>query len=159
MHTNNAPALRFYRANAQRTGSAIRIELHPAHDSVDGFVSLSFVNQSQEVGFPGFDWADPITVKLDFVEVCKVIQVLRGECESIDDGKGIFIRSPHCMTVFSFRHMVEPVPGYEFNVKRRDLDAGADKSARFVLNGAEALGLCCAFEQVLGVLAFGNFNG
>ena len=157
--THNAPALRFCHANAKRTGCAVRIELHAAHDGADGYISLSFANQSQEVGFPGFDWDGAITLNLGFVEVCKVIEVLRGFCESIEDGKGIYIRTlGHCAR-FSFRHMVEPVSGYSLEAYRHDIETGADSSAHIVISDAEALGLCCAFEQVLGVLAFGNFNG
>ena len=158
MHTNNTPALLLCHANAKRTGCAVRITLHPAHDSSDGFISLEFANQSQKVGFPGFEWKNPITVKLYFSEVCKVLEVLRGYCESIEDGKGIFIRSLGYCARFSLRHMVEPVSGYSLEVFKRDLVVGVESSAHIVISQSEALGLSCAFEQVLGVLAFGRFN-
>lgn len=156
--TSNAPALLLCHANAKRTGCAVRITLHPANGGTGGYISLSFANQSQEIGFPGFEWDSAITVKLYFFEVCKVLEVLRGYCESIEDGKGIYIREVGMCTRFSFRHMVEPVSGYSLEVYRHDVGTGANASAHIVISDAEALGLCCAFEQVMGALAFGRFD-
>ena len=153
--TTEKPSLTFYHANAKRTGGAVKFALCPATAETDGHISLTLANQTAE-GLPRFDWQNAITVKLDFVEVCKVLQVLRGECESIDDGRGTFHRSPRHATVFVFRHVVEPVSCYSLEVSQRDMETGAVASSRFVLTMPEAIGVCCSLEQSMGVLAFGK---
>lgn len=156
--THYEPALGFYHANAYGTGCALKITLHPAHESTDGCIQIKFANQDTEGFCPRFDWDNAIDIKLGFVEVASVLQVLRGETESIGDGAGIFIRAPHYCTRFSMRHMVDPLPGYTLEAYRHDLKTGADTAWHMHLNNAEALGLCLALEQVMAVLAFGRFN-
>jgi len=39
------PSFRFYHANPKGTGSAVKMNLHPAHDDEDGCIMLTIANQ------------------------------------------------------------------------------------------------------------------
>lgn len=155
------PKLSFYHPNARGTGGVCSLELHPAHDSTDGSIWASFANQ-MTVGdmrgpnptFARFDWENKIVVKLDFNDLTKMLQVFRGECESVEEGKGLFHRSPKASTRICLKHLVEPIPGYMLEVFRTG-SGGEECRARILLAPNEALGLSAAIEASLGVIAFG----
>ena len=63
------PKLAFFHANAKGTGCAATLELHPAHDDMEGCIMLSVANQltiGNRMGpnptFPRFDWENKICV-------------------------------------------------------------------------------------------------
>ena len=157
------PNLCFYRANAKGTGSAVRMNLHPAHDDTDGCIMLKIANQ-MTVGNPTgpnptyatFDWENAITVKLDFSDLTQFIQVLRGECESINGDKGLYHRAPCGQTSIRLRHIVEPVAGYLLELYRSSRRGGAeDAHAHMLFSPAEALGICEVITGSLYLVAFG----
>lgn len=160
--TENRPSLALYHANPSCTGCAVKFELHPARYCAEGFMLVRFAKQ-KTVGehledvptFPTFEWDGGIDVKLAFLDICKIIQVLRGECESIDDGKGLFHRSMEGATKVVLRHIVMPVNAYSFEVFHRGVD-GRDTDAHIMLTTAEAIGLCCALENSMAAICFGN---
>ena len=133
------------------------MELHPAHDDIDGSIMVTFANQiapddakSDAPGdgyrrFARFDWQNRITIKLDFSDLCRILQVFRGECESIEDGKGLIHSSPGFLTKIQLRHIQEPKHGFMFEVYKN----ATDKS------GAEAYGLAMSFEASIGIICFG----
>ena len=153
---NRRPSLCFYHANPKGTGSAARMNLHPAHDMTDGCVMLRIANQ-MTVGdrrgpnptFPRFDWENSLCVKLAFEDLTEMLRVFRGECESINDGKGLFHRSPKGLTNIRLRHLLGPVQGYSLDVYRGESRAG------ILLNPAEALGLCESISGALYLVSFG----
>ena len=155
------PSLAFYKANAKGTGCAMKMELHPAHGDTAGCIMMTLASQ-KTVGdrrgpnqtFPTFDWENPITVNLDFTDLSKMIQVFRGECESIEDGRGLVHRSPSGLTYIKLEHLVEPIPGYRLDVKLCDGEGRVEKRA-IMLAPYEALGLTAAIESSLGVICFG----
>ena len=159
--TDYRPALAFYHANAKCTGCAAKFELHPAHDAVDGCMFVRMANQmmgdpdANSPVHPRFDWDNAMAFNLAFADICEFLRVFRGECESIQDGKGLYIRNPECAMRVSLRHMIEPVDGYSLEACRHDMGTGADTSARIILFSSEALGLCLALEQSMGLIAFG----
>ena len=156
------PNLAFYRASTKGTGSAVKMNLHPAHDDTDGCIMLTIANQ-KTVGnrmgpnptFPTFDWENAITVKLDFNDLTQILQVLRGETESINEGKGLYHRSPLGMTGIRFSHMVDQVSGYALDVSRKAGKDGEEIRAHFLFNSAEALGICEAVTGAMYIVAFG----
>lgn len=157
----NRPALTLFKANAKGTGSAMKMELHPAHDQTSGCIMMSLASQ-KTVGdyrgpnpiYPTFDWENAICVKLDFIDLSKMLQVFRGECESIEEGRGLVHRSSSGLTYIKLAHLVDPIPGYMFEVKR--MKQGEDDcSSRILLTPAEALGTVMAIESSMGVLVFG----
>lgn len=155
------PSLAFYKANANGTGSAMKMELHPAHGDTAGCIMMYLASQ-KTVGdyrgpnpiYPTFDWENAICVKLDFIDLSKMLQVFRGECESIEEGRGLVHRSPKGLTYIKLAHLVEPLPGYMFEVKRTR-QGEDDGSLRIFLTPAEALGTVMAIESSMGVLVFG----
>ena len=155
------PSLVFYRANAKGTGSAMKMELHPAHGDTAGGIMMSLASQ-KTVGdrrgpnpiYPTFDWENPITVKLDFIDLSKMLQVFRGECESIEDGRGLVHRSPSGLTYIKLAHLIEPIPGYRLEVEFF-AGAGIVEKRSIMLAPYEALGLVAAIESSFGVICFG----
>lgn len=157
------PNLCFYHANPKGTGSALKMNLHPAHDDTDGCIMVKVANQ-MTVGnpmgpnptYPTFDWENALSVKLDFGDLCQMLQVLRGECESINGDKGLLHLSPAGLTRIRLSHLVDPLPGYVFEVYRSNKkDEGKDSHARYMFAPAQALGICEAVAGSLSLVAFG----
>lgn len=159
------PTLTMYHPNAKGTGSALKLELHPAHDDTAGSIMATIATQMTTgncIGavpvYPRFDWEGAITVKLDFTDISKMLQVFRGECESLEDGRGLFHLSTRGTTKIMLRHLVEPIYGYMLEVYRtmRDSERDSDDSnAHIFLSPSEALGLTTAIESSMGVICFG----
>ena len=155
------PTLTMYHPNGKGIGSAIRLELHPAHDDTAGSIMATIATQlttgnctgSMPV-YPKFDWERAITVKLDFTDISKMLQVFLGECESIEDGRGLFHKSTRGTTKITLRHIVEPINGYMLEVSRKTSDS-EDSNARIFLSPYEALGLATAIESSMGMICFG----
>lgn len=93
-------------------------------------------------------------VRLDFNDLCKILQVLRGECESLDDGRGIYHRTAKSTTKIVLRHLTDQVSCYSFELYRT-LSSGEDDAAHFLFNPAEALGLCESIADSMSLIAFG----
>ena len=157
------PSFQLFHANGRGTGSAVEMELHPAHDDVDGCIMMSMANQKSVASVTGgvrtfatFDWEHKITVKLDFSDLCQMLMVFRGRSESIGDGKGLYHISPAGTTKIVMRHLVEPHQMYSLEVYR-DLPGKQDLqcSSHIILSEAEADGIAMAFENSIGVICFG----
>lgn len=155
------PKLAFYHANARGTGGALRMQLHPAHDDTDGCIMATLASQLT-IGdrrgavpvHPRFDWENGITIKLDFTDISKMLQVFRGECESLEGGKGLYHQSVRATTRINLQHSVEPNQGYLFEVFRT-MRNGEEGHAMVFLAPYEALGLTAALESSMGVICFG----
>jgi len=157
------PNLIFYHANPKGTGSAVKMNLHPAHDDVDGCVMLTMANQ-MTVGdrrgpnptYSRFDWEGAMCVKLDFNDLTQILQVLRGECESINEGKGLYHVSSRGSASIRLCHLVDPVSGYMLDICRKPVGGGdVESRARMLLSPAEALGLCETIAGSLYLVSFG----
>ena len=139
------------------------MKLRPADATHDGFIVVSFANQ-MTVGnptgdnptFPRFDWENRVDVVLDFNDLCAILQVLRGETESIREGRGILHKYKTCHRKIQLRHLVDPVCGYLFEVVESSANGGGDKSMRMLLSPAESLGICEAITGSMHLIAFGS---
>ena len=159
----NLPHLEFYHPNARGTGCAMTMVLHPADSTQSGFISVSIANQ-MTVGnptgdnptFPKFDWENKVDVVLDFNDLCVILQVLRGETESVCDGRGIFRKYKECCHTIKFSHVVEPVCGYLFDVFEFHTKGGEERRAHMFLSPAESLGICEAITGSMYLIAFGS---
>lgn len=157
------PKLCFYHANPKGTGSAVTMCLHPAHDDTDGCIMLKIANQltiGNRMGpnptFPTFDWENAVGIKLDFSDLTQMLQVFRGECESINGDNGLYHVSPVGTTHIHLRHLAGPVVGYSFEVYRHGRkESGGEKHAGILFSPAEALGVCEAIAGSLYLVAFG----
>lgn len=156
------PKFMLYHANAKGTGSALKMSLHPAHDDKSGSIWLTIASQ-MTIGnregaspvYPRFDWENAICVKLDFNDLCQILQVLRGAAESVASGKGLFHSSSRCVTRILFRHLIEPTAGYSFEIYRTPRDGGEETRAHFFVTAVEAEGITDAIAGVMGVVVFG----
>ncbi len=156
------PRLALYHPNAKGTGGAMKIELHPAHDDVEGSVWLQIANQltigdprGTTPTFPRFDWDSAVCVKLGFNDLTKMIQVLRGQCEALEDGKGLCHRGVRGVAHVHLRHLVEPRVGFMLELYRKAIPGQDDACARIFLRAHEALGLLLAIEGAMSVICFG----
>ena len=159
----NRPRLEFYHPNAKGTGCAMAMALRPADSTQSGFISVSIANQmtvgnptGDNPAFPRFDWENRVDVVLDFNDLCAILQVLRGETESIREGRGIFHKYNDCCQTVKFSHIVEPVCGYSFDVFEFHTKGGEEKRAHMLLSQAESLGICEAISGSMYLIAFGS---
>ena len=156
------PSLRFYHPNGKGSGGAAEMVLHLAHGNVNGCIMLKVANQSA-VGdrrapvptFARFDWENAICVKLDFNDLCRMLQVFRGECESIDGDRGLFHQTSKAATKIQLRHLIEPICGYSLEVYRNSREGDANTHGHIILTPAEALGLSEAIAGSMSVISFG----
>lgn len=159
----NHPCLRFWHPNGKGTGCAMVMKLRPADSTQDGFIVVSFANQ-MTVGnmncdnptFPKFDWENSVDVVLDFNDLCAILQVLRGETESIREGRGIFRKYKGRRQTIKFSHIVEPVCGYLFDVFETSANGGDEKRVHMLLSPAESLGICESIAGSMYLIAFGS---
>ena len=158
----NRPRLEFYHPNAKGTGCAMAMALRPADSAQNGFISVSIASQltvGNPMGanptFPTFDWENCVDVVLDFDSLCKILQVLRGETESIGDGRGIFHEHKECRQKIQLSHLIDPVCGYSFEVFETSANGGYEKRAHMLLSPAESLGICEAISGSMSLVAFG----
>ena len=156
------PKLAFYHATPKGTGCAATLELHPAHDDTDGSIMLCAANQmtiGNRMGpnptFPRFDWENRICVKLDFNDLCAMLQVLRGECETINGDYGLYHRTAKATTKIQLRHLVDPVSGYSLELYKTPAGGGEETRAHLLLSPAEALGLCESIAGAMYLVSFG----
>ena len=160
----NRPRLEFYHPNAKGTGCAMVMKLRPADSAQDGFIAVSFANQTT-VGnptgdnptFPRFDWENRVDVVLNFNDLCVILQVLRGETESICDGRGIFRKYKECSQRIQLHHVVEPACGYLFEAfEETTANRGDGRRVRMFLSPAESFGICESIAGSMCLIAFGS---
>ena len=151
----------FYHPNGKGTGSALQLELHPAHEDTEGSIFLTMAPQrtigmrtADDTVHPTFDWRNAVCLKLDLMDLAQILQVLRGVQESLADGKGLFHRSSNASAVIKFEHRIEPVPGYLLDVSKKQL-AGDLQRVSFFFRPAEAFACALMLEQALVYVAFG----
>ena len=151
----------FYHPNGKGTGSALQLELHPAHEDTEGSVFLTMAPQrtigmrtADDTVHPTFDWRNAVCLKLDLMDLAQMLQVFRGVQESLADGKGIFHRSSNASAVIKFEHRIEPVPGYMLDVSKKPL-TGELQRVSFFFRAAEAFACALMLEQALVYVAFG----
>ena len=156
------PKLAFFRANPRGTGCGVTLELHPAHDDTDGCIMMNAMNQmtvGNRMGpnptFARFDWENRICVKLDFNDLCAMLQVLRGECESINGDHGLYHRTAKASTKIQLRHQIDPVSGYSLELYKTSAGGGEESHAHLLLSSAEALGLCESIAGAMYLVSFG----
>ena len=155
------PQLAIYHPNGKGTGGAAKIDLHPAHDATAGCMMLKLASQCAVGGqsggaaqFARFDWENAIVVKLDFNDICAILQVFGGECESLCDGHGLYHRTARASTKIALRHIIDPRPGYSLDLYRTLAD-GAESRAHLMLSQAEAEGLRAAIMGSMSTICFG----
>ena len=144
-------------ANPNGTGTALRLELHPARPDVDGSILATIAPQrspTSSAPYPSMDWDNAIAVRLGFMDLAKILQVFRGHVESIDDGKGLFFRTAKGCKAVRLAHRIEPVCGYVLDVSHKP-NGGETVCMRFEITYDEAFALSEAIGHAMLYVSFG----
>ena len=147
------PAITICHANARGTGTALRLELHPARTDSDGSILATIAPQSSTTP-ASFDWDNAIPVRFDLLDLAKILQVFRGQYESINDGKGLYHRTINGFTVVRLYHRIEPIGGYVLDVSYKSND-GEPVRLIFSMTYDEAFALAEAIDHAMLYVAFG----
>lgn len=150
-----SPAMKLYHANAMGTGTALCLELHPAGPDADGFILTTIAQQKSPMPEPTFDWENAIAFRLGILDLSKVLQVLHGWHESIDEGKWLYCRTDNGCTVVRLTNRIETVSGYVLDVFHRPNEGEEIVSMHFALTESEAFALAEVIEQAMLPVAFG----
>lgn len=156
------PTFNIYHANGKGTGTAMKVELHPAEGTAEGSVVISLVRQTSVATregckpvYPTFGWGDRISVKLDPIDVERVIEVFAGETMAINDGKGLFHkRADGTTAVFKLCHHLDPVPCYLLTIEKTE--DGETDQRNIALSPTEAGMLYHGLVASMGMLMFGG---
>lgn len=155
------PSLAFYHPKPTGAGSALKLELHPAHDQTDGSIWATIAPQISKANFSAptpiyarFGWENAIVTKLDFSDLTQMLMVFRGETESIEDGMGLIHKTARATTRILLRHVCDMKDGYSLEFYRTTADH-TESSAYIFLTRNEAVGLVAAIESSFGVICFG----
>ena len=148
------PAITICHANARGTGTALRLELHPANTDSDGSILATIAPQNVIKPVATFDWNNSISVSLCLMDLAKILQVFRGNYESIDDGKGLYHRTINGFTVVRLYHRIEPIGGYVLDVAHKPND-GETVRLVFSMTYDEAFALAEAIDHAMLYVAFG----
>lgn len=135
--------------NAKGTGAMMEMAYRPATDGVEGCLYIGLSPQCNSV----FDMSEKIRYKLTPIEAAEILQVLRGECESIRDGKGLCYRSDGISVRLQFRHVIEPVLGYSLELYE---SMERERTCSIFLSYSEALVMSYAIEHALAPMVFGR---
>lgn len=148
------PTWTMYHPNGKGTGSALRLELHPARPDAEGSILATIAPQKSPTPAPSFDWDNSIAVRLGILDLAKVLQVFRGQYESIDDGKVIYHRTANGCTVVRLEHRIEPFSGYVLAVSHRP-NGGDTVRLIFAMTYDEAFALSEAIGHAMLYVSFG----
>ena len=150
------PAITICHANARGTGTALRLELHPANTDSDGAILATIAPQNAMEPVASFDWNNSISVRfrLCLMDLAKILQVFRGNYESIDDGNGLYHRTINGFTFIQLYHRIEPIGGYVLDVAHKSND-GETVRLVFSMTYDEAFALAEAIDHAMLYVAFG----
>lgn len=157
MNKPHNPTLKLYHPNAKGTGSALSIECVPAHNDKSGYFGFVIYPQNPTNENLTFNAESAVGFALDFLGASQLLQVLRGEVESLNEGKGICLESKSCAVRVTFRHQVEPYGCYVLEVFaiKKD-DSKEERHGIFTFSNAEACGICEVLASTLHIITFGT---
>lgn len=141
-----------YRPNGKGTGAKARF----ATETDGGLLSIELTPQKTVASlsdgttrsFPTFDTTRKSRITLQALDLAEMLMVLRGERESIADGKGIYVIKQGVTCCLQFSHVIEPRCGYNLTVATSFADGIAYRNSIF-LGMSEALFLSLAIEGLL----------
>ena len=152
---NSGTSLEVRHPNAKGTGSALRARLIIGGMPENRGVLIGIAPQKTVDGLQSaFDFGNPHCAFLGFVEVAQFLQVLRGETESIAEGKGIWFDHGDEKVIVKLEHRVEPVCGYMLRIVEKC--GSVETAEQFWFTPAEALGFCEALIVSFREIAFGK---
>ena len=157
-----APRLAFYRANGQGTGAVAQFNLKLERAGNERGGNCLFLSMARQLpaeapvengrGTGRFDWQNRAAVKLDFFDASEILAVLEGRQPSAGGEKGVYHVSRGMNTIISFKRREDG--GYWLGVSRRDEAKQPVFKAQIGLSDAEGVGLRCALQGIMPMLAF-----
>lgn len=161
-----APRLAFYRANGQGTGAVAQFNLKLERPGGERGGNCLFLTMARQMaveapveggrGTGRFDWQNRASVKLDFFDASEILAVLEGRQPSAGGEKGIYHVSRGMNTIISLKRREDG--GYWLGLSRRDEAKQPVFKAQIGLSDAEGIGLRCALQGVMSMLAFFPFE-
>ena len=155
--------LTFYHPNAAGNGVALQCEPRVNRREADRYNCFFFEMAAQKTAserdgdkrvMPTFDWANKLTVKLDFADICEMLMVLEGRQERAGGQKnGIYHDSDKANTIITLAKIAEK-NGYSFGLSRKDKGTGQLTRLNIGLSEAEALGLKAIIQAGLFFITF-----
>lgn len=143
--------IRLTHMTARGDGSAITLQFFPpSKDCGDGHVTITLANQLQ-ISPESYNWADAVSIDLDFVELSLMLQVFRGETESINGARGLRHLNDEDNSFVVLCFMREVYGGYSVTMTDR-----GGNLRHFAFTSAEALGVSVALETALARCVFPN---
>ena len=156
---------RLYHASMKpENGSALELELKPAHNRREGYFFLTLAPQLGEIAANAqgrrtarFDWSNKLTAKLGLPDILAMLLLLRGESETLNpNGRGLFHQTAKATMVVGLEPHREQQGVYWVFLSRK-LKDGEQKQVRraFLLSRAEALALRIILEHTLVPVIYG----
>jgi hypothetical protein len=150
-----------YHPNRKGTGAALRLQFRLNRKNGDRYdcFFLELAPQAATVaaadapGSPArFDWANRVTVKLGFSDVCRLLAVLEGKSREVG-GNGLYHQTPKANTLIVFRRGDEQ-EGYFLALSRKRSNGESGGRTHILLSEAEGIGMRCLFQSGLFFMTF-----
>ena len=151
----------FYHPNSAGTGSAMKLEPRVNRVEADRYncffmdmavQKTAALAQDGKRTHASFDWEHKLTVKLGFMDICAILEVLEGRCDKLGGARnGLFHQNGDACTIITLQKADKG--GYFLGLSRKT-SANAMSRAGIVLSGAEALGLRCILQAGLFFITF-----
>ena len=151
----------FYHPNSAGTGSAMKLEPRVNRRESDRYNCFFLDMAVQKTAARGqdgnkthasFDWERKLTVKLGFIDICAMLEVLEGRCDKLGGARnGLFHQNGGACTVITLQKAEKG--GYFLGLSRRTA-ANDISRVNIVLSDAEALGLRCILQAGLFFITF-----
>lgn len=162
MNEKYNPSLAFFHPNPKGTGSAVKFELKPASSNHEGVIMVTCMNQmtigdlrGQAPIYPRFNWEERLVIKLGFADLSKILQVLRGEMEALNDGQGICHTAMGCNTRIGLKHSMAPESDYILELYRSWNNKAENRTFRIGFKSYEAVGIEAAITGAMVFISFG----
>lgn len=140
--------LTIQRPNAKKTGAVL--EVLPS-----GGCSIGIKLYPQMEGVR-LAYDEPISTTLIYEDMALILMVLQGREESILNGKGLYHQYVHHAVRILFRHVIEPVAGYELEIIDGKNDGSECRRAKIMLQTQDALALSYGIQGVLSNSLIGD---
>lgn len=149
----------FYHPNGKGTGSAASFELRLNRDGEEGydcfFLEMADQKSTKQAGSNAtFDWANKITVKLGFMDVCEFLTVLEGKADSVGGArKSLYHQTNGSNTLIGLTARKEG-GGYFLGLSKRSKGQDGQKRISLCLSEVEATGLRQVLQTGLFFMSF-----
>jgi hypothetical protein len=153
----------FYHPSVAGTGSAMQLDPRVNRGEADRYncFFMEMAAQKTTMGrdgtkkvFPTFDWANKLTVKLEFTDTCEMLAVLEGRQERAGGTRnGLYHETERGSTVITFLRNADK-SGYLLGLSRKDKTSGGLVKIHIALSESEAVGLRSIFQAGLFFITF-----